>query len=68
MYPAFGKYFDESLTDYYPHDTEKAKELLAQAGYPAGFSMTITGTLQLQAPPGTAQVLVQHAGRSGHHR
>jgi len=42
MYPAFGKYFDESLTNYYTKDTEKAKSLLAEAGYPDGFEMTIT--------------------------
>ncbi len=42
MYPAFGKYFMDELTYYYPHDVEKAKELLAQAGYPDGFEMTIT--------------------------
>ena len=39
MYPAFTKYFDDSLTDYYPHDVQKAKELLSEAGYPNGFAM-----------------------------
>jgi peptide/nickel transport system substrate-binding protein len=29
------------LTGVYPHDISKAKELLAQAGYPNGFSMTL---------------------------
>ena len=29
------------LTGLYPHDTLKAKELLAQAGYPDGFSVTL---------------------------
>ena len=29
------------LTGVYPHDTRKAKELLAQAGYPHGFSATL---------------------------
>lgn len=42
MFPAFGKYFDESLSEYYTQDVEKAKELLTEAGYPDGFSMTIT--------------------------
>ena len=39
MYPAFTKYFDDSLTNYYPHDVQKAKELLSEAGYPDGFTM-----------------------------
>lgn len=42
IYPSFAKYFDESLLDYYSYDLEKAKSLLAEAGYPDGFSMTIT--------------------------
>jgi peptide/nickel transport system substrate-binding protein len=29
------------LTGLYPHDASKAKELLTQAGYPRGFSMTL---------------------------
>lgn len=42
IYPAFTKYFDESLSDYYTYDVEKAKQLLKEAGYEDGFSMTIT--------------------------
>lgn len=42
MFPAFGKYFMEELSEYYTQDVEKAKELLEDAGYPDGFSMTIT--------------------------
>lgn len=42
MYPANEKYFVPGLAEKYPHDVEKAKQLLAQAGYPDGFAMKIT--------------------------
>ena len=42
MYPTFVKYFDDELTDYYTQNVEKAKELLAEAGYPDGFTCTMT--------------------------
>jgi peptide/nickel transport system substrate-binding protein len=59
MYPAFSKYFDDELTNYYTHDVEKAKALLAEAGYPDGFSMTITVPSNYQPHIDTAQVLVE---------
>ncbi|MBO5556654.1 MAG: ABC transporter substrate-binding protein [Oscillospiraceae bacterium] len=59
MYPAFTKYYDESLTDYYTQDIEKAKALLAEAGYPNGFDMTITVPSNYQPHMDTAQVLVE---------
>ena len=59
MYPAFGKYFDESLSDYYEYDVEKAKTLLADAGYPDGFSMTITVPSNYQPHVDTAQVIAE---------
>ncbi|WP_274424294.1 ABC transporter substrate-binding protein [Chelativorans sp. YIM 93263] len=43
--PASEAYVD--LTDTYPHDIEKAKEILAEAGYPEGFEAT------LKLPPPT---------------
>ena len=39
MYPAFGKYFDPSLAEVYSPDLEKAKELMAEAGYANGFDL-----------------------------
>lgn len=65
MYPAFGKYFDDSLTNYYPHDVEKAKALLADAGYPDGFSMTITVPSNYQPHIDTAQVIVEQLKEVG---
>ena len=65
MYPAFGKYFDDSLTNYYTHDVEKAKALLADAGYPDGFSMTITVPSNYQPHIDTAQVIVEQLKQVG---
>ena len=65
MYPAFGKYFDESLTNYYTKDVEKAKSLLADAGYPNGFEMTITVPSNYQPHIDTAQVLVEQLKEIG---
>ena len=65
MYPAFGKYFDDSLTNYYTYDVEKAKALLADAGYPDGFSMTITVPSNYQPHLDTAQVIVEQLKQVG---
>ena len=59
MYPAFGKYFDASLADAYPHDVEKAKELLAKAGYPDGFSFTIKAPSNYDPHVNAAVVLAE---------
>ena len=59
MFPSFSKYYDESLTDYYTPDLEKAKALLAEAGYPDGFEMTITVPSNYTPHVNTATVLVE---------
>lgn len=59
MFPAFGKYYMEELNDTYNQDLEKAKALLAEAGYPNGFSFTITVPSNYQPHIDTAQVLVE---------
>ena len=65
MYPAFGKYFDDSLTNYYTKDVERAKALLAEAGYPDGFDMTITVPSNYKPHMDTAEVLVQQLAQIG---
>ena len=59
MYPTFTKYFVSGLTNYYTQDIVKAKKLLAEAGYPDGFDMTITVPSNYQPHVDTAQVLVE---------
>ncbi|MGN0297759.1 MAG: ABC transporter substrate-binding protein [Lachnospiraceae bacterium] len=59
MFPAFGKYFMPELSEAYPKNVEKAKELLAEAGYPDGFDMTITVPSNYEPHIETAQVIVE---------
>ena len=59
MFPAFGKYYMPELNDVYTQDIEKAKELLAKAGYPDGFSFTVKVPSNYAPHVDTAQVLVE---------
>lgn len=59
MYPNFSKYFREDLVDTYPHDPEKAKELLAEAGLADGFEMDITVPSNHQPHVDTAEILAE---------
>ena len=65
IYPAFTKYFDESLTTLYPHDAEKAKALLAEAGYPDGFSMKVTVPSNYTPHVNVGQVIVKQLNEVG---
>ncbi|MDD6579356.1 MAG: ABC transporter substrate-binding protein [Lachnospiraceae bacterium] len=65
MFPAFGKYYDESLSEWYPTDIEKAKELLKEAGYENGFNMTITVPSNYQPHIDVAQVLAEQYKKIG---
>lgn len=65
MFPAFGKYYDESLSELYPTDIEKAKELLKEAGYENGFDMTITVPSNYQPHIDVAQVLAEQYKKIG---
>jgi len=41
LFPSSSVYYDHSLTNFYAYNLKKAKALLAQAGYPHGFSTSI---------------------------
>ena len=64
MFPAFGKYYVD-LSGAYPTDLDKAKALLAEAGYPDGFTFSITVPSNYQPHIDTAQVLVEQFKKIG---
>ena len=65
MFPAFSKYYMPELNDMYNQDFDKAKELLAEAGYPDGFTFTMTVPSNYQQHIDTAQVLVEQLKNIG---
>ena len=65
MFPSFTKYFLPELNDTYNTDYDKAKELLAEAGYPDGFTFTITVPSNYTQHVDTAQVLAEELKNIG---
>ena len=65
MFPAFGKYYMKELNDIYNTDTAKAKQLLAEAGYPDGFTFTISVPSNYQQHVDTAQVIKEQLKEIG---
>ncbi|MFD7462063.1 MULTISPECIES: ABC transporter substrate-binding protein [unclassified Streptomyces] len=56
--------YDKALNDRYPYDPAKAKRLLAEAGYPDGFSMNVLSTSLLDMDT-VAQALAQQFAKIG---
>lgn len=65
MYPAFTKYFVAELADVYQQNIDKAKQLLAEAGYPNGFEMTITVPGNYDQHVETGLVIAQQLAEAG---
>jgi peptide/nickel transport system substrate-binding protein len=49
IFPTYSPGYDSSLDSYYSYDPAKAKQLLAQAGYPNGFTITMPEAAALGA-------------------
>ncbi|MFF2480839.1 ABC transporter substrate-binding protein [Paenibacillus sp. NPDC058071] len=63
--PVLAKYYQEGLEDTYATDIEKAKSLLAEAGYKDGFETTLSVPSNYQFHVDTAQVIVQQLQKIG---
>ena len=59
MYPAQKDYFMPELAENYPLNAEKARELLAQAGYPDGFAFTIIAPSNYTQHVQTAEIIAE---------
>jgi peptide/nickel transport system substrate-binding protein len=49
IFPTYSPGYESSLDSYYPYDPAKAKQLLAQAGYPNGFTLNMPEAAALGA-------------------
>lgn len=65
MFPTFKEYYNKDTEAAYPHDIQKAKELLASAGYENGFDLEITIPSNYQLHVLIGEVLVDQLGEVG---
>jgi peptide/nickel transport system substrate-binding protein len=63
--PGLKNVYEESLRDPYPRDIERAKKLLAEAGYPGGFTLEITVPSIYTMHVDTAQVIAGQLSEAG---
>ncbi|HLJ58207.1 MAG TPA: ABC transporter substrate-binding protein [bacterium] len=59
--------YDPAFDHYYTYDPAKAKQLLAEAGFPNGFTATLLSTAQYGMHKDTAQVVQQNLNAIGEH-
>ena len=65
LIPGLKNVYDESLRDPYPRNLDRAKKLLAEAGYPNGFPLEITVPSNYTMHVDTAQVIVSQLSGAG---
>ena len=65
LIPGLAAYYDDSLLNPYPVDRERARQLLAEAGYPQGFPLEIVVPSNYSMHVDTAQVIVNQLAAIG---
>ncbi|MEZ5838505.1 MAG: ABC transporter substrate-binding protein [Geminicoccaceae bacterium] len=63
--PASSPFFNEEYANHWSYDPERAKQLLAEAGYADGFDCTFLSTAQYGMHKDTAEVCQQHLAAVG---
>lgn len=63
--PAMQAYYNDETENVYSYDPDKARTLLAEAGYPEGFTATVRVPALYQQHVDTAQVLAQQLSQVG---
>ncbi|NLW55077.1 MAG: ABC transporter substrate-binding protein [Firmicutes bacterium] len=63
--PAMAEFYEPGLEDLYPHNITKAKQLLAEAGYPEGFRTVLSVPSNYSFHVDTAQIIVEQLKKVG---
>jgi peptide/nickel transport system substrate-binding protein len=65
LIPGLSKYYNTALVDPYPHNLDRARALLREAGYGGGFPLEITVPSNYTMHVDTAQVIVNQLAAAG---